>query len=115
MPHELLGLKAAPALAGFVGGVISLAFMQSLSLTGKVLSVLGGMFAAGYFSPLIVHYVADSMQHGPGLENAIAFLTGLVGMNFLAGIYKVSLALRENPASVIDILKGRGKDDSHDS
>lgn len=112
MPHELLGIKAAPALAGFIGGVISLAFMQSLSLTGKILSVFGGAFSAGYFAPLIVHYFYSSgASLAAGTENAIAFLTGLIGMNFLAGIYKVSLALREDPSSVLKIFRNGEKDD----
>jgi hypothetical protein len=110
MPHELLGLKAAPALAGFIGGVISLAFMQSLSITGKILSVLGGAFSAGYFSPLIIHYLGDAITDAPSAENAVAFLTGLIGMNMLAGIYRVSLALREDPSSIMEIFKGKRGD-----
>jgi hypothetical protein len=43
------------------------------------------------------------------LENALAFLTGVCGMNGVAGVFKLSEKFKANPS--IDILKRGGKDE----
>lgn len=102
--EQIIGAKLSAIIAGFVGGVVSLAMIRDLTPKVAVTTVIGGTACAAYLTPLIVAYFELG---GSELENALAFLTGVCGMNGVAGVFKLSERFRANPS--IDALK-RGKD-----
>lgn len=103
----MLGVKYAALVAGFAGGVISLAFLRELSRTQMVLAVLAGSACAGYLTPLTIPMLARAagVEPTPAMENAAAFLLGLTAMNIIPGVMHLSEIFRRDPASAL-----RGKD-----
>ncbi len=79
-----LGLTKGAALGGFFGAVISLRFIEGLSWKQRVPTVMSGMFAAAYCTPLVIDGLSLSLK----LEGAIAFLIGLFGMSVAAAAVK---------------------------
>ena len=104
--EQLIGAKISAIIAGFVGGVVSLAMIRDLTPKVAITTVIGGTACAAYLTPLIISYLNLS---GSDLENALAFLTGVCGMNGVAGVFKLSEKFKANPS--FDILKRGGKDE----
>jgi hypothetical protein len=104
--ENFLGVKLTALVAGFVGGIVSLAMIRDLTPKIAVTTVIGGTACAAYLTPLIIEYfnLAES-----NLENALAFLTGVCGMNGVAGVFKISERFRANPS--IEALKKGLKND----
>ncbi len=92
-----LGIKFSATFAGLVGALISLRFIQGLTWYLALASTLSGAAAASYLTPMVV----VAVQAGPGMENAIAFVIGLIGMNVIAGIVKLSVFFATNPVDAI--------------
>ena len=74
---EAIGLKPLTLIAGFVGSVISLKFIKSLSIWQSATTVAAGTLVAAYCTPITV----ELLNLSPRLEGAIAFLGGLFGMS----------------------------------
>lgn len=104
--ESLFGVKLSAVIAGFVGGVVSLAMIRDLTPKIAVTTVIGGTACAAYLTPLIVDYLELG---GSNLENALAFLTGVCGMNGVAGVFKISERFRASPS--INALKNLGEHD----
>ncbi|MBP8294198.1 MAG: hypothetical protein KAX65_15585 [Caldilineaceae bacterium] len=109
-PHSaagLLGVKYAALMAGFAGGVVSLAFLRELDRAQMVLAVAAGSACAGYLTPLAVPMIARAVgvEPTPEMENAAAFIVGLTAMNIVPGLMHLSDILRRDPAAAL-----RGKD-----
>lgn len=104
---SVLGVKYAALVAGFAGGVISLAYLQELSRPQMVLAVLAGAACAGYLTPVAIPVLAGAIgiAASPNLENAAAFLLGLTSMNIIPGLMRLSEIFRRDPAGAL-----RGKD-----
>jgi hypothetical protein len=77
---EALGLKWISLAAGFVGALVSLRFIEGLSLWQRATTVFSGALVAAYLTPLTVELLSLSLK----MEGAVAFLGGLFGMS-LAG------------------------------
>lgn len=103
----VLGVKYAALVAGFAGGVVSLAYLQELSRTQMVLAVLAGSTCAGYLTPIAIPLLAHAIgiEASPSMENAAAFLLGLTAMNIIPGVMRLSEIFRRDPAGAL-----RGKD-----
>lgn len=103
----VLGVKYAALVAGFIGGVISLAFMRELDRPKMVLAVLAGTATAGYMTPVAIPIIARAVGIEPtsALENVAAFLLGLTAMNIIPGVMRLSEIFRRDPARAV-----RGKD-----
>jgi len=74
--------KAATFAPGFAGAVLSLAFIDKLTVRGRVLTVIVGLCCAVWIAPAAAD-LADLFWPGampPSVRNAIQFLTALVGM-----------------------------------
>lgn len=85
---EAVGLKWVPLLAGFIGAVISLKFIEGQTAAQRVTTVVAGAFIAAYCTPLTIEIL--SLSNSPRMESAIAFLGGLFGMSIAgAGIKAV--------------------------
>ena len=100
---NILGIKIATAVAGFLGGVICLSWLRRLSHPPAAMAVLTGAVTASYGTPALMFYL-----HWPTpLENFAAFFIGLTAMNIIPGLLRLSEMFRRNPAGFI----GRGGDD----
>ena len=74
---EALGLKWLTLIAGFLGAVISLKFIEGLSVRQRASTVVAGALVAAYCTPLAVELMGMSAK----LEAPVAFLGGLFGMS----------------------------------
>ncbi|MCH2165925.1 MAG: hypothetical protein MK098_14960 [Marinovum sp.] len=92
-----LGIKLSAVLAGLIGGIVSLSFIRNLTPLKAVFATLTGAASAAYITPLIV----NGFELGHELEHAVAFLTGLLGMNILAGIFKLSERFQQKPLETL--------------
>ena len=70
-------------LAGFIGGVLSMSFVDGMSKKQRVAAVLSGSVMAHYLSPLI----ASAFSSGQYQETT-GFLIGLFGMSAAAAIFR---------------------------
>lgn len=84
--HETYGLKIAYIIAGFIGGIVSLKFVQDLNRWAAVLAVFTGAAGANYGTPVLLHY----MPLDASLEYPAAFLVGLTALNIIPLIIKAS-------------------------
>jgi len=97
-----LGLKLATLVAGFAGGVVSLSFVKKLTPISAVLAVITGAAAAGYGTPIILHF----FNLPPELQDGCAFFLGLTAMNIIPGIIYASEAVKNDPLSIFAKLRG---------
>ena len=108
MIENLLGFKLPEFIAGFVGGVVSLAFLPELTWRKSLISVIAGAFCAAYFTPLI----SDLWELKEHSQGASAFLTGLFAMYLLAGLFKIAERFSKDPIKTVNSLRGgRSGDD----
>ena len=77
-----LGLKLSTMIAGFAGGVVSLANLKSLTYFQGVMAVVAGALTANYLTPAAVRMLSLT----PELNLGIAFVIGLVGMNIVPAL-----------------------------
>lgn len=90
---SIFGLKYASLIAGFIGGLVSLSFVRTLTKVQMGMSVLVGSVCAGYLTPLGVQYFHFTSE----VENGIAFLVGLTAMNLIPGFMNLTKRWREGP------------------
>jgi hypothetical protein len=81
---EAIGLKWLTLIAGFLGAVISLKFIDGLSVAQRASTVIAGALVAGYCTPLTVELLGLSQK----LEGPVAFLGGLFGMSIAGAAIK---------------------------
>ena len=89
---DLIGVKLSMGIAGFFGGVVSLAFLRNLTRAQCVLAVLVGCFTAAYLTPVLMHF----LNLKPGVaeyENGVAFMVGLSAMNLIPVAMKTARIL----------------------
>lgn len=96
-----LGLKVAPALAGLMGAVVSLYFLANASVGQRLMALIVGFSSSIYLAPLIAQ-VFDVT--GDGGMNAIAFLTGVLSMNIMAGVFDGISMWRRDPKAFVEWL-----------
>ncbi|MDP3327224.1 hypothetical protein [Parvibaculum sp.] len=95
--QEVIGVRWATLLAGFMGAVVSLSFVKELTRMQMVGAVAIGTVTAGYLTPAVLAYF-----HLPSeVQNGAAFLTGLTAMNLIPGILALSAYFRKNPTSAV--------------
>lgn len=80
----VLGIKVASLAAGFAGGVVSLAFLKSLTRWQAIMAVAVGALTAAYLTPIAI--VELGWQDRPEMQNGAAFVLGLVAMNLIPAI-----------------------------
>lgn len=74
-----IGIKLGTLVAGFAGGVVSLAFIQGLTRWQAVMSVVVGSLSAAYLTPIAL----ARLDISPELQNGAAFIVGLCAMNII--------------------------------
>lgn len=80
---SVLGIKFSTAVAGFAGGVVSLAFVQKLNRWQAACAVVVGCFTAIYLNPVVDAKLSISQ---PDFVNCTAFVIGLCGMNIVPAV-----------------------------
>lgn len=87
------GIKFAPLVAGFAGAVVCLSYVKQLTRWQMVAALISGALCAAYLTPVVAHFVPL-----PGeLYTGGAFVVGLVSMNIVPGLLKVSERFRDAP------------------
>lgn len=73
----------AVAMAGFIGSVLSLSFIDDMGRRQRLVAVISGIVMAHYLSPLIA-----SLFHEENYQETIGFLVGLFGMSICASVFR---------------------------
>lgn len=92
-----LGIKFGSVIAGAVGGIISLHYIEGLNMWGRFLAVVAGAAVAGYGTPVLSGW----LNLGPDAENALAFFLGLTAMNVIPGLIRISEMFKSDPLGFI--------------
>jgi hypothetical protein len=103
-----LGLKVSTLVAGLVGGVLAMSMMPQLTLKKSLAAVFGGAGCAAYATPIAAEVLGMTSRH---FENGLAFGLGVVGMNVLGGVFKLSERWREKPTLNPDKIKHMGDEE----
>lgn len=88
-------------LASIVGAFIGTATKRNDKPLTIIVSVVAGISSAYLFTPIISNYL--NMTHQ--IDNAIAFLLGLLGMSTISIVLAVLDVLKDEPKDVITYLK----------
>lgn len=76
--------KFGVAIGGFIGAILSLSFIKSLTRSQAVVAVVTGFACSVFTTPLTIAYFGlptdDHSRYG------VAFLIGLLAMNVIPGI-----------------------------
>ena len=100
-----LGVKVSSLVAGLIGGVMAMSMMPQLTFRKALTAVLGGGACAAYATPIVAELLNLDSRH---LENGLAFVLGVIGMNILGGIFKLSERWRDRPTLDPDKIKKLG-------
>lgn len=100
----------APHAAGFAGAVLALAFLDTLTIRGRIVAVAVGLASSIWFPPLILAVASVFIPAAAGVsqevKSGLAFLTGLSAMGvlppFLAWIKRVA----GDPLSLLRVRVG---------
>jgi Na+/proline symporter len=71
------------ALAGFLGGVLSMSFVDGMNKRQRCAALASGMVMAHYLSPLIANLFSKGEY-----QETIGFLVGLFGMSITSAIFR---------------------------
>lgn len=102
--------KVATFVPGFAGAVLSLAFVDKLTMRGRVLAVIVGMSAAMWIAPALAD-IADVFWPGDmprTVRAAVLFLTGLCAMGCLPELLKAFKRVAGDPFGLIKVRFGGG-------
>lgn len=73
----------AVIIAGFLGSVLSMSFVDGMGKTQRAIAVISGSVMAHYLSPLIAFLFKEG-----DYQETIGFLVGLFGMSICAAIFR---------------------------
>lgn len=96
-----LGIKVGTLIAGLIGAIVSLSFIPNLTWPKAIIAIFTGAASAGYVTPLVI----GALEVGPDYEHAVAFLVGLLGMNVLAGVFKMAERFKNSPVEFLRNVK----------
>lgn len=107
----MAGLKlVAPYVPGFAGAVLALAFIERLTIKGRIVAVVVGLAAAAFLGPAF-SALADLFWPGvmpKEVDGAIKFLTGLLGMGCLPPFLTWTRKVAGDPLNLLKIQIGPG-------
>ena len=93
-----LGINKGAAITGLVGTFLSFRFVAQLGIFGRAAAFLGGWYAAGVLSPILV----DWFGLKPTYIGGVGFLVGALSMTIMAA----ALMTIKN-IDVVGIIRGR--------
>lgn len=94
-----IGIKLSSTIAGFAGGIVSLAFIKGLTRFQAVMAVVVGALTANYLTPFAV-YKLGVVQ--PQFQSGMAFVLGLCAMNIIPAIKAGAARFTQQAADKID-------------
>lgn len=100
--------KLTGFLPGFAGAVLSLAFVEALTVRGRVVAVIVGLAAAVWLGPALAD-LADLVWPGAMPQtvwSGIQFLTGLCAMGCLPKLLGWLKAIAGDPLSLLKVRIG---------
>jgi hypothetical protein len=103
-----LGLKVSSLVAGLIGGVMTMSMMPQLTWRRALTAVFGGGACAAYATPIAAELLGLASRH---MENGLAFVLGVIGMNLLGGVFKLSERWRDRPTLDPDKIRKLGEDE----
>lgn len=102
-----LAAKGLALLPGFAGAVLSLAFVDKLTLRGRILTVAVGMGAAAFIAPALVDIAALHWPDMPkSVWSAMQFMVGLLAMGVLPVVLDTARKVAGDPLSLIKPHQG---------
>lgn len=81
MDFEFEKLSKSPILAGMLGSIVSLKWAPGLSWPERIFNTTCGSSMAIFLAPAIAQYLKLG---SPEMQGAVAFFTGLFGLNLAA-------------------------------
>lgn len=81
--HAEIDTPKAVIIAGLLGSLLSLSFVDSMGRKQRIVAVIAGMTMAHYLSPLIAN-----LFHEDNYQETIGFLVGLFGMSIVASVFR---------------------------
>jgi hypothetical protein len=99
-----LGLKSTALVAGVFGAAASLSYERGIRPGRAVALILVGAASAGYLTPVVAGWTSTT----PAMENAYAFIIGLLSMRIIGGLITLGERFKQDPAAFIKMLKRRG-------
>lgn len=100
--------KAIPYAPGFAGAVLSLAFVENLTIRGRIVAVAVGLGTAMYLGPALAA-VADLVWPGEmpiRVQRGIEFLTALSAMGCLPPLLAWIKRVAGDPLSLLKVRIG---------
>jgi hypothetical protein len=94
---ESLGLKTPAVVAGILGATASLTYERDISPGRALLLILVGSACAAYITPLIAHYFTFEAP----VDNAVAFMVGLLSMRIVGGLLVIGEKFKDDPMAFI--------------
>lgn len=70
-------------IAGFLGGILSMSFVDGMTAWQRAVAVTSGCIMAHYLAPLIA-FLFNEVQY----QETIGFLVGLFGMSICSAIFR---------------------------
>lgn len=92
-----LGIKIGPAFAGMLGATMSMRAVAHLRWYERALAMIHGAGASAYIAPAIARYFSWGVE----MENAAAFLIGVVALNITAGMIELTRGFSTDPWGTI--------------
>ncbi|MDP2398860.1 MAG: hypothetical protein Q8M53_10945 [Burkholderiales bacterium] len=106
--QTFLGIAYDQALAGTVGGVVSLAFIRDLTPVKVWLAIFTGFACSAYLTATLsrlgitlVEKFVGPMKHERGDLLAVSFILGLLGVYLVAGVVKLADRFGTDPLDLI--------------
>jgi len=85
--------KYALLIAGFIGALLSLSFVRTLEVRYIYTALVTGSASAHYGAPVLGYALGIPANVLPG----IGFLIGVMGMNLVPGLLRLSEEFSKNP------------------
>lgn len=99
---KAFGIDLSPAVAGFIGAMISLRFLATMSPMQVWITLATGFVTSGYLTP-VVHVYLSSVPEG-----GIGFLVGFLSMGVLGGAMELVNDWKKSPGDFIKRFFNRG-------
>ena len=95
-----LGLKYSATIAGFLGSLVALTFLKELTVLQMLAALTTGITTSCYTTPIFMYYLGLPVV----INDGVAFIVGVVAMNLIPALIKLSEGIKADPLSFIKKL-----------
>lgn len=99
---KTFGIDLSPAVAGFIGALISLRFLATMSPVQVWITLATGFITSGYLTPVVHAYLTTVPEGG------IGFIIGFLSMGVLGGAMELVNSFKASPGDFIKRFFNRG-------